>query len=163
MRIICVFFCPRKIRNSAKIFAGNCYLEWVDDKTKRIFSKKNFLKNFFLKFSDFRTRFSWFFSFVFRNLFFPYYRFWYGESESLDEKIEIEFLKNFYLGTKTPDFDVFAPKWIFLRNLILIFFFSYSYSSYRNLLKWKKRILKNDWKISRKIGLKVAKIAKIST
>ena len=39
--------------------------------------------------------------------FFQSYRFRYGESEFLDEKIEIEFLKKFYLATKTPFFDVF--------------------------------------------------------
>ena len=104
-----------------------------------------------------------FFTFVFRDLFFPFYRFWYGESEFLGEKIEIELLKNFYLGTKTPDFDVFAPKWIFLRNLISIFFLFIFVFSISKSIEIKKKILKNDWKISRKIGLKVAKIAKIST
>ncbi len=48
-----------------------------------------------------------FFTFVFRDLFFPFYRFRYGESESLGKKIQIKFLKKFYLATKTPFFDVF--------------------------------------------------------
>ena len=50
------------------------------------------------------------FSIDFETVFFQFYRFWYGGSESHDEKIEIEFLKKFYLGTKTLDFDVFEPK-----------------------------------------------------
>ena len=49
-----------------------------------------------------------FFTFVFRDLFFPFYRFRYGESESLGEKIQIKFLKKFYLGSITPFFDVFT-------------------------------------------------------
>ena len=78
-------------------------------KQKEFFQKKIFWKFFFEIFGFSDTIFVVFFI-RFSKSFFPYYRFWYGESESLDEKIEIEFLKNFYLGTKKPDFDVFAPK-----------------------------------------------------